>query len=57
MQMRGVRGNVLHAPATARPVAIVKIEAFALEDEGAHAVLGELLARNSAGRDRRFAHT
>lgn len=34
----GVRG-VLHASAAAGPVAVVEVEAFALEDECAYAVL------------------
>lgn len=31
--------NSLHAPRAASPVTIVEVEAFALEDKGAHAVL------------------
>jgi hypothetical protein len=32
--------NILHPPTAARPVAVVEVDAFALQDEGADAVLG-----------------
>ena len=35
-----MRGGVLHASTAAGPVAVVEVEAFALQDEGADAVLG-----------------
>ena len=37
--MSKVTGCVLHAPTAAGPVAVVEVEALALEDEGADAVL------------------
>lgn len=36
---KGGRGDVLHAFGTAGPVAVVEFEFFALQDEGAEAVL------------------
>lgn len=39
----GGKSNILHSSGTAGPVAIVEIETFALEDEGADAILSELL--------------
>ena len=32
--------GVLHALGTASPITVVKVEALALKDEGAHAILG-----------------
>jgi hypothetical protein len=34
--------NSLHAPRAASPVTVVEVEAFALEDKGAHAILRTL---------------
>ena len=34
-----IEGGVLHAATTAGPVAVVEVQAFALEYEGAYAVL------------------
>ena len=38
------RSGVLHAFTAAGPVAVVEVDALALEDEGAHAVLLPTLA-------------
>lgn len=37
--------SILHSPAATGPVAVVEVDALALEDEGADAVLGDSLAR------------
>ena len=39
VESEGEIENVLHASTTARPVAVVEVEALALEDEGAYAIL------------------
>lgn len=38
-EQEGGGGSVLHSSGAAGPVAVVEVEAFALEDECAHAVL------------------
>jgi len=44
------RGEVLHAATAAGPVAVVEFETFALEDEGAYAVLVGVLVGWSCDR-------
>jgi hypothetical protein len=40
----GRRRGVLHSPAATGPVAVVEVDALALEDEGADAVLRSMSA-------------
>jgi hypothetical protein len=45
----GRGGDILHALGAATPVAIMKFETLALEDEGAHAILVALSAGTRSG--------